>query len=179
MSGWLQLLCPDQWVPRVTDIDLDGLLQRGIQAIITDLDNTLVDWQGYDVPRDIREWIEKAKARGFKICIASNTRSKRRLQQLAGMLGVLTVSRVVKPRRGGLRSALKLMEVRPDQVVMVGDQIFTDILAGNRMHLHTILVSPLTSREFIGTRFSRVVEHVVLECLQRQGKLRQRGRENL
>ncbi|MCC6442305.1 MAG: YqeG family HAD IIIA-type phosphatase [Armatimonadetes bacterium] len=171
MMDWMGYLCPHEWVSRVSEIDLDGLLCKGITGIIIDLDNTLVGWHCVDVPQDILEWVEGAKRKGFRLCIASNTHNSSRLERLASCLGIGFAPRAAKPRRGGLRAALKAMGIGPKAAVMVGDQIFTDILAGNRMGLYTILVKPLTSRDFAGTKINRVMEKLVLKRLRRQGRI--------
>ena len=35
------------------------------------------------------------------------------------------------------------MDLEPAQVAIIGDRIFTDILAGNRLGLHTVLVKKI------------------------------------
>jgi len=65
---------------------------------------------------------------------------------------------------------MELLKTTPEETVVVGDQIFTDIFGGNRMGLYTVLVSPLSKREFIGTRFMRLAERIVLRKLKKTGK---------
>jgi predicted HAD superfamily phosphohydrolase YqeG len=79
-------------------------------------------------------------------------------------MGILHVpGNASKPRRRGLRIALSLLGTAPAETAMVGDQLFTDVLAGNRLGLTTILVNPLTPAEFLGTRLiSRTAERLVL-----------------
>jgi HAD superfamily phosphatase (TIGR01668 family) len=73
-----------------------------------------------------------------------------------------------KPRRKGYRLALARMGTAPEQTAFVGDQIFTDVLGGNRMGLYTILVPPLSKREFMGTRLiSRRLEQLLFFYLKR------------
>jgi HAD superfamily phosphatase (TIGR01668 family) len=86
-------------------------------------------------------------------------------------VGIPFVSKATKPRVKGFAAAMELLGVRPEETVVVGDQIFTDILGGNRAGAYTILVVPIDPREFLGTRLVRVVERRVLNYLQRQGLL--------
>lgn len=150
----------------VTSIDLERLRDMGIIALLIDLDNTLVPWRSTEVASEIGEWILRAKEQGFSFCIVSNTRTWKRLEHLASELQVPFVRRGLKPRRHGFRAALKLLQVEPSNAAVVGDQIFTDILGGNRLRLYTILVRPLERREFFGTRISRILENIVLKFLQ-------------
>ena len=96
----------------------------------------------------------------------SNTRYPGRLKHLAEKLQVPFVKGRLKPRKSAFRPALELMNVSPDRVAVIGDQIFTDILGGNRLGLYTILVRPLSRREFFGTRISRVFEKAILRALE-------------
>lgn len=167
----LSLLCPDQVAESVTCVDVAALKCRRIEALLMDLDNTLVPWRGYDVSTGVLEWLRGAEAQGLKLCIVSNTRFPKRLARLAGKLGMPFVNAAFKPRRGAFRAALALLDVEPSSAAVVGDQVFTDILGGNRLGLHTILVRPLSRREFAGTRISRLFERVVLWMLGRRGML--------
>lgn len=167
----LKLFRPGECVASVTSIDLDGLERRGIRALLMDLDNTLVRWQSSVISAEVEEWVKAVVNRGFKVCIVSNTRSRERLRQLAEQLGVSFVRRGCKPRRGGFREALDLLGVERTHAAVIGDQIFTDILGGNRMGLHTVLVRPIHPHEFIGTRISRIFEKLLLRSIVREDSL--------
>jgi hypothetical protein len=160
----LDLLTPDLIVAHVGDVTPAALRDRGIRAVITDLDNTLVPWRSDEIAREIQNWLLALRDDGIGVCIASNTRRLTRLEQIASRLGILHVpGNASKPRRRGLRIALSLLGTAPSETAMVGDQLFTDVLAGNRLGLTTILVNPLTPAEFLGTRIiSRTAERLVL-----------------
>ncbi len=166
----LKYLCPNQFVEDIYQINLRHLTEKGISGIIADLDNTLVPWNDNELFPEVLEWIKKVKENGFKVCIVSNNHSERG-EDLAKALDVPAIWRAVKPRRGAFRRALKIMDLKPSKVAVVGDQVFTDILGGNRLGLHTILVHPLNKREFIGTRLVRQLEKFILFMLRRRGIL--------
>lgn len=168
--GWLSW-CPDEVVSSVTDIDPTALMQQGIRAVLLDLDNTLVPWQKTDVPEAIRCWVEALKQAGLRLCLVSNTRRRRRLEVLAKELGIAYVPKAFKPRRYGLRQALEQLGTPPEQAVMIGDQMFTDVWGGNRMGMHTILTLPMARREFIVTKVSRLLERILLWAYRRAGVL--------
>ncbi len=158
------LLTPDLIVAHVRDITPDLLRARGLRAVVSDLDNTLVPWRSESVAGEVAAWLITLREAGIRVCIASNTRHVSRLTRLADALGISHVpGNASKPGTRGLRTALGLLGTGAEDTVMVGDQLFTDILAGNRLGLTTVLVNPLTPREFIGTRVvSRTVERFVL-----------------
>jgi HAD superfamily phosphatase (TIGR01668 family) len=164
-------LTPCQVVESVKELEPETLKSQGITAIITDLDNTLVPWQHYEIMPGVIEWLAKLEVAGIKICIASNTIHTARLKQLADTMNIPFVDRVRKPRTGGFRRAMKLMGSNSRNTAVFGDQIFTDILAGNRLGLHTILLRPpLSKEEFFSTQLVRYVENGVIRKLREQGQ---------
>ena len=102
----------------------------------------------------------------------SNNHKRRRVRDFAAMFDISFVSGAFKPAKFGFRHALQLMALPPHQVAVVGDQMFTDILGGNRMGLYTIWVEPLNKKEFIGTRFTRRLERLAVNLLQQKGLLK-------
>ncbi len=167
----MQLLTPTRVVQSVKEVDLDQLKELGVRAIITDLDNTLVPWRHYEVSPGVVEWLAKLEVEGIKICIASNTLHTERLEQLAKTMGIPFVDRVRKPRTGGFLRAMALMDSTRESTAVYGDQLFTDVLAGNRMGLTTILLRPaLSKEEFFSTQMVRYLENVVIRKLEAQGK---------
>ncbi len=156
-----KLLIPDQHLNNIFEIDTAYLKSIGIKGIITDMDNTLVAWSDRSVYPRLAEWFAKLKSEGFKLFIVSNN-SKDNGGKLARELDIPAIWYAVKPRRSAFRKALKQMELTPAETAVVGDQIFTDVLGGNRLGLHTILVTPISEKEFIWTRFPRMLERIVL-----------------
>lgn len=160
----MHMLTPDLIVAHVGDVTPAFLRARGVRAVISDLDNTLIPWRSEAVAGEVASWLLALREAGVGVCIASNTRHLSRLERVAAQMGILHVPHNAnKPRRRGLRIALELLGTTPEETAMVGDQLFTDILAGNRLGLTTILVNPLTTHEFIGTKLiSRTAERWVL-----------------
>ncbi|MDO8585895.1 MAG: YqeG family HAD IIIA-type phosphatase [Armatimonadota bacterium] len=164
-----RLFCPSAFASSLSGIDLDDLRARGIDFLILDLDNTLAEWQRYEIPDATAAWVKSAQDRGMKLCIASNTRNSRRLESIAGRLGVYSICRALKPRMRGFALAMELMGAVRARTAVIGDQILTDIFGGNRAGLYTILVPPMHPREFIGTKLSRIVERLLLFWFRRKG----------
>ncbi|RQD77554.1 MAG: YqeG family HAD IIIA-type phosphatase, partial [Candidatus Syntrophonatronum acetioxidans] len=153
----LKLLCPDVYLESIYDLDLEKLKKNGIKGIITDLDNTLISWGDNTIYPSLDQWFEKLKKEGFKICIVSNN-SPDRVSTFAEKFNIPAVSGAAKPRRKPFRRALEELEIKPEEAAVLGDQVFTDVLGGNRLGLFTILVIPVSPREFIGTRVVRQME---------------------
>ncbi|MGI6364905.1 MAG: YqeG family HAD IIIA-type phosphatase [Bacillota bacterium] len=164
----LKKLTPDLYVKSIYHIDLDDLQRRGIRAIITDLDNTLVAWDDPLPNQRLIAWLKGAQAKGFSVYIVSNN-SRDRVQKFARAFGVPAISKAIKPRRGAFRTACEAMGVEPKEAAIVGDQVFTDVLGGNRLGAYTILVVPVSDREFFGTKIMRMLERLVLRRLKAWG----------
>ncbi|MDD3705135.1 MAG: HAD hydrolase-like protein [Clostridiaceae bacterium] len=73
------------------------------------------------------------------------------------------VYKAIKPSKTAFRRAMKLMNSVPANTAVIGDQIFTDVLGGNRLGLYTILVAPISDKEFIWTRIIRKLERHILK----------------
>lgn len=157
MGRWLR---PDAQADSIYAVDPSVLHARGIRGVILDLDNTIVPWGAWDAPATLGPWIAAARAAGLRLCIVSNNAGAR-VAHLAATLDLPAVAGAWKPRRRALRRALGLMGTAPDATALIGDQVFTDVLGGNRLGLHTILVRPQARREFVLTRLTRLAERLV------------------
>jgi len=163
-------LIPQQYVQSVYDLDLDDLRKRGITGLILDLDNTLAAWRfGEPEPR-LAEWMKEVKASGLKPYIVSNDLGPR-VDLFTRFLDVQGVARAGKPRRKAFRDALRVLGLPAEQVAVVGDQVFTDMLGAKPLGCRGILVMPVSEREFVGTRLVRRVERCFLRLLASRGLL--------
>jgi len=158
----MNLLLPRKTYNSIFDIPLVQLYTSGIRGIIFDLDNTLTEWNNPELSKETISWLEKAKKIGFKMCFVSNN-TDLRVKEIADRVNIPFIARAKKPRRRSFRKAMALMDTKPEHTAVIGDQIFTDILGGNRLGLFTVLVSPISKKEFIGTRLVRLIEKIILE----------------
>ncbi len=166
----LNLLCPDIYLESIYQLDLSKLKKKGIKGIITDLDNTLIAWDENEIYPQLDDWFKILKKEGFKVCIVSNN-SLERVSEFADIFGIPAIPKAVKPRRRAFRLAMEKMQLKPEEAAVLGDQVFTDVLGGNRLGLFTILVIPVSEREFIGTKVVRQAEKFVLKRLKNKGML--------
>jgi len=158
-------LIPDMIVESVHKIDLDFLRNKGITSLILDIDNTLLPKKAKFLDEDTVEWLEKTKEKGFKICLVSNN-TRKRVNQLREKTGIPGIAWAIKPRKGAFKKALKLLDAKPHETALIGDQIFTDILGGKRVGLFTILVKPLSDDELAWTKIVRRAERIILKRIE-------------
>lgn len=156
----LSLFTPDRAVASVADLDPAGLLGQGIRGLILDLDNTIVPWGEAAPPSFVRDWVRRARAAGLRGCIVSNN-SRVWVAQVGDILSLPVVGWALKPIPFGFLRAMALMGTRPRETALIGDQLFTDVLGGNLLGVHTILVEPLSVREFATTRVIRRIERLI------------------
>ncbi|WP_010270492.1 YqeG family HAD IIIA-type phosphatase [Paenibacillus senegalensis] len=151
-------LIPDLQVDTIYDIVLADLWKEGIRGIITDLDNTLV---GAKVPLatpELIQWLKHLQSLGFKVVIVSNN-NESRVGNFARPLNIPFIHRARKPANQAFHRAMSIMELKTEHVAVIGDQMLTDVLGGNRMGLFTILVKPISLMdEGFFTRINRKVE---------------------
>ncbi|MBM7854055.1 HAD superfamily phosphatase (TIGR01668 family) [Desulfohalotomaculum tongense] len=161
----MRFLHPDMYVGSIKNIDIQKLKKAGIKALIFDLDNTLVPWNSSELTEETLAWFKELHKEGFKTCIVSNN-NRQRVTKLCNLLEIPGIHKASKPRRKAFRRALRMLQVKPEETAMVGDQVFTDVLGAKRLGLYTILVVPISKREFIGTRINRQLEKLVLRRIK-------------
>lgn len=163
-------LIPSLYVQSIFHIDLDALQAQGVKGIITDLDNTLVAWDSPNATPKLMNWLDDLRDRGFKVCIVSNNKQAR-VEEFARPLHLPCIFEARKPVGKAFRRAMNVLQTSPQETVVLGDQIFTDVVGGNRMGLYTILVVPIATKEWAGTKVLRTMERVVLGMLRRRGMI--------
>lgn len=166
MFEWM---LPNMRVNSVFEIDLDALRKRGVRGILTDLDNTLAGAKEPLATPELVAWLDKLKSEGFQVVILSNN-NKGRVQSFAEPLGIPYVHKARKPLLKSFRKAVAMLGMKPEEIAMIGDQLVTDVLGGNRMGLHTILVIPISPEdEGFTTLVNRRIERFVMARLRKRG----------
>ena len=155
------LLKPTYWLPSVLAIDLEALRKSGIRGLIFDLDDTLVHALEPTAGPAVCDWLAHART-DFKIQIVSNNRSERRVRLAAEHLGLPFANLALKPSRRQLRRAVAEMGLFAHEVAVIGDQLFTDVLGGNRLGAVTILVDPMSAERKWHRKLMRSAEAYLL-----------------
>ncbi|MFS0689809.1 YqeG family HAD IIIA-type phosphatase [Sporosarcina sp. 179-K 8C2 HS] len=162
---------PDEYVKNIFQISPEALKEKGIKGIITDLDNTLVEWDRPEATPEIIEWVRMMQEAGLQVAILSNN-NQSRVESFCNPLGTPFICDARKPLARNFKKALTMMGLQKEEAVMVGDQLMTDVLGGNRFGLHTILVVPVASSDGFVTKFNRMIERRILSKLKRQGLIK-------
>jgi len=149
---------PVQTVLGIYEVPPVELVAAGKKVVMLDADNTLLPWRSEELSDVTRAWLADAKAVGLKLVLISNTRNKARLERLSAALGIPYAVGKFKPSREMYVHALEITGAKPEEAVMIGDQIFTDVWGANRAGVDSILVQPMHGREFLGTKINRLGE---------------------
>lgn len=128
----------------VLGINLDLIKQHQLQGLVLDVDETLVPIRESDTTAEVREWFATLKAQ-VPIWLVSNNLNEPRIRRIAESLSAPYITGAGKPSRRKLRRAAEAMQLPIEQIAMVGDRLFTDVLAGNRLGMFTILVEPMVT----------------------------------
>lgn len=166
--GLLKFFVPANYYTSVDLIRPEDLLKKGIKGVLTDLDNTLVCWNDPETNQKVIDWFKRMHDAGIKTVIISNN-SEKRVHEFAEPMAVDYVHKARKPLASGFKKGISKMQLQNDQVAIIGDQLLTDVLGGNLLGIHTILVDPLDSKEFAVTKFNRNIEKKIIKYLFRKG----------
>ena len=167
----LKFFIPSIHVKSIYQISPEFLKDRGIKGIITDLDNTLIEWDRPNATPELIEWFKQMEQNGVKVTVVSNNNEKR-VKSFAEPLGIPFIPKARKPMGRAFIKALKIMGLSKKEVVVIGDQLLTDVLGGNRNGFQTILVVPVASTDGFLTRINRKIERKILSTLKRKGMLK-------
>ena len=165
----IKKLYPKAYLQSIFELDMDKLRANGIKGIIFDIDNTLVPYDVSHPTKEVMAFFEKLKANGFQICLASNN-TEDRVVKFNEKLKVFAIHKSGKPSRRGLLKAMELMNLKKEEVIMVGDQIFTDVFAGNRAGVMSVLVVPVSEKDEWITKIKRGIEKKVVAQYEKHNR---------
>ena len=154
------LFKPTFWLKSVLSIDADFLEKNQVRALVLDMDNTLSMHDDPDAEDGVMEWLEEMKSLGVKMRVVSNN-TARRVAPLAQRMGLEFTANGAKPLTFGVNHAVKAMNAKKSETLVIGDQIFTDVLAGNFAGIRTVLVEPFHLENKWTFRLKRRIESLV------------------
>lgn len=165
----MSLFVPDFVFDDFYSITPEFLKENGIFAIVSDIDNTLVTYDDEKPTLRVLSWLESLKSADIKISFVSNN-SHERVRIFNESLGFFAVGKSGKPFKKNVLYAIEYMNVPKENVCMLGDQIFTDVFAGQNAGIKTILVPPIKDRTDFLTRSKRILEIPFLKKFRKKHK---------
>lgn len=165
----LKKLIPDEYYRSIEDIPYNKLYAKGIRLILTDLDNTLISYKEAEPTEALYTWKHKVEAMGFEVIIVSNSR-KERVEHFANLLQLPFVKFAKKPLVLGMKKAMKkaTRTYKNEEIVVLGDQLMTDVFAAKRLKLYTVLLKAIDKKtEILPTKLNRKLENYFLNKIER------------
>ncbi|MBA4535907.1 YqeG family HAD IIIA-type phosphatase [Bacillus aquiflavi] len=166
----LKKFLPNEHVKSIFEITPERLKEKGIKGIITDLDNTLVEWDRPNATPKLIKWFESMQQHNISVTIVSNN-NEDRVKAFSDPHKIPFIFRARKPFTAAFHKALTRMKLNKTEVVVIGDQLLTDILGGNRSGFYTILVVPVAQTDGFATKFNRMIERRILNWFKRKGMI--------
>ena len=154
----------------IYEIPLDFYKKQGVSVLLVDLDNTLDSYR-LSLPTDRAiKIIADLKGTGLKVVIVSNNRGKR-VNTYAQAVECECINSARKPFSGKIRKFLKENNYRPEEVMLVGDQLMTDVLAARGAHIRVVLTEKIVKEDQFTTHFNRLLDRPIRKHLKKKGKM--------
>lgn len=159
-------LYPNAYLKNVKEITIDFLNKNNIKALILDVDNTLIDFNKKMLD-GVEEWCKNLKKQGIKLFIVSNSNKKTKVEMVAKKLELPYIHFATKPFKRGFKKAAKMLQEKNENIAVVGDQIFTDVIGANRCKMFSILVEPIEKKDLLVTKIKRPLENYIIKGYQK------------
>jgi len=157
----LRILHPDFIINSVTEFTAPRLQSLNIRGLLLDVDGSLKPHYGTEILPDVAAWIHTLQAAHFKIAFFSNGLAER-IAPLAASVGVQVFANCCKPLPFQCRRAIAEMQLTPKETLIIGDQLFTDILCGRIVGTQPAYLRPLSPEEPFYTNIKRPFERLIL-----------------
>lgn len=151
-------------------VSVEDLVADGVRLVLLDRDNTCVPRDATEPPAEVMAWLERAREAGVGLCLVSNNFHSSQVRGSAEHMGMEVVDHAMKPLPFALVRAMRLMGAVPGETVMIGDQVFTDVVAGNLAGVRTVLVRPQSRKDLWYTHIFRVFERLALRNVEFDGE---------
>ncbi len=162
-SSFFTRFYPTYIYNKVEEIPHSIILNRNIKVAMLDMDNTIINYSEKKYSKELKKWVKELKKKGVKVYILSNSIFSKLVKRIAKELGMQYYYNAKKPSLKGFENILKKENVTKQEMIMIGDQLFTDIWGGNRFGIRTILVTPIDEKEHIHTKIKRPLEKIILK----------------
>lgn len=156
----VERLRADHHADTLPEVSLDRLAAWGIRGIVVDLDNTVCAYHQPELAPGVAEWVAAARGRGFSLVLVSNNFTER-VASVGARLGIPVVPNALKPLPFAFLRALRLLGTPRRDTVVIGDQLFTDVLGAKLVGLRSVLTRPLVAHDFPLTRVLRYLERTI------------------
>lgn len=151
---------PKYTIDTIYHLKTEELQKMDIHAVFSDLDNTLLAWNKFETAQEMGKLNKRLKKAGIKLVVISNNNAER-IGKVLDPYQIAFVAKSKKPLPFAITRERKKLGLKKEQVMMVGDQLITDMQAGNFAGVETVLVKPLVETDKWNTRINRFFEKII------------------
>lgn len=162
-------LLPHIYFNSIGDIPISLLHDKGIKGIAVDIDNTLTGDGSFFLSKEVEDWIQQIKDAGISMCIVSNNHEQR-VAPFAQRVSMAYIYDCHKPSNECKEKLLHILNCTQNEVAMIGDQIFTDMIFAHRSGFLSILVEPISIDKHRGAAIKRFFERPLKYIIRRRIK---------
>ena len=167
----MALLLPTVAVETLLDVTPELLASMGVDTVLLDVDNTLAYHGSQEPFPGTVEWTHELRSRGFRVMILSNNFAKR-VAPFAEKYDLPFLSFSIKPLPIAYFRAIHKLGARREKAVVIGDQVFTDVVGANLSRMKSILLTPRGEEKGFSIRVRRTLERPVRRRIARQSEKR-------
>ena len=154
----------------IYEVPVDFYQKNGVSLLLVDLDNTLDSYRRHEPTEQAINILAEIKKTGVEPVIVSNNREDR-VKHYADGAGVDCLFSAHKPFSKRIRKFLEKKGVSADKVMLVGDQLMTDVLAARGAHIRVLLTEKLVKEDQWTTHINRLLDRPIRRHLRKKGKL--------
>lgn len=155
----------------IYEVDPEFFIKQGVTTLFIDLDNTLDSYKAYHPKEKSFRLVESLLQKGITPVVISNNKGKR-VSSFANDLKIEYVSSARKPFSKKIRSVITKKNLKNDEVMLVGDQIMTDVLAGKGAKIRVLLTEKLVKEDQWTTHINRCIDRPIRHYLRKKGALK-------
>lgn len=133
-------LIPDRIEEGFARLQPQWLRERGIRLVLADLDNTLTRYRQLEPDQELVNWRDQLHQAGITLFVVSNSRRPQRVSQFCAALQAPYISHAGKPHGTAFHQAMAQCGCKPEETIMIGDQIFTDIWGGHNAGIRAVYI---------------------------------------
>ena len=149
------------------EASVEFLQSLGVKGIILDIDNTLEPYENLDPGEGVKAWLFSLKEAGISAAFVSNT-GRERVERFNKEFGFPAYYKAKKPFKKNLLNAMRDMNTTRENTILMGDQVFTDVLAAHNAGIPAILLPPIKDKTDLFTRFKRLLEKPILRKYEKR-----------
>lgn len=170
----LKFLYPKEYLMSVYEITPEKLKKLGIKTVIFDIDNTLVPYWIKVPDSKLNKFFIDLRQAGINIAVLSNSKEERS-RVFCKDLSIPYVYRAKKPLLYGMKKLLKRLDLKPEECMIAGDQIFTDVWCGNRAGVYSVLIKQVSPKDEWITKPKRGIEKIIVKMYLRSERKKNNG----